>query len=593
MKKIFSFLFFVVFAGSLSAAQYYVSGNGSAGSPWCNGLSWGATACKMTMNAAGTEGTITFANVPVGSYQFKVTNGSSWYGISKLSADCSNLYAYGSDNICFSISTLQNITISYDGSKICLTGSVGNEYPDTTLYNKVGVPAECEDIMLQAFYWNSCNKATYGGATTKWVPLMRDTLDICRDFDLVWFPPATGGDGVGYYPKSYSFKQSSAWGTKENLKKLIKALNNGGTKALADIVINHRSSTSGWAKGFGTDDFGAYGQFTLNSTHICSNDEAKTSTSSDSQSLTYGNPDTGNGDSGCRDLDHTSPYVQEMCKAYTRYMIDSIGFSGFRYDMVIGYLGTYLSEYNLASQPYISVGEYWSDLSSTKNYLATAMYNTMVFDFPLKYALKSAVNNQSFSGLKSASNSLRGQGLSKYAVTFVDNHDTYERDNSDYLVKDIRAAGAGDKVLMANAYILMMPGVPCVFYPHWITFKEDISYMISLRKEAGIHSESQVTDEAAATKSYTATIHGHHGNVILRMGENRDTTLPAGYVHKMAGKNLDVYLSADCVSNSDCKTVALEDVVAPQSATRKEIVNGQLLIIREGVRYDALGRKME
>ena len=85
------------------------------------------------MNAAGTEGTITFANVPVGSYQFKVTNGSSWDGNSKLSADCSNLYAYGSDNICFSISTLQNITISYDGSKICLTGSVGNDYRDTAM----------------------------------------------------------------------------------------------------------------------------------------------------------------------------------------------------------------------------------------------------------------------------------------------------------------------------------------------------------------------------------------------------------------------------------------------------------------------------
>lgn len=578
---------------SVSAfADYYVAGNGSTGNSWCGGKSWDAAGSKMT------NGSITFTGVPVGTYAFKVTTGS-WntnYGYSALNKDCSNLYATsdGDGNVCFDLQATQDVTIAFTNSKICLTGTVGNEYPDSSLYCKVGVPAECEDVMLQAFYWNSNNLSTFGGKTTKWNNLLADTAAITHDFDLVWFPPATGGDGVGYYPKSYSFKTTSAWGTKDQLKNLISALKRGNTKALADIVINHRQSNSGWAKSFTADDFGGYGKFTLTSEHICSNDEAKTSSSSDSKSLTYGNPDTGTNDGGCRDLDHTSTYVQDMCKAYTRYMLDSIGFAGFRYDMVIGYAGKYLSMYNLASQPYFSVGEYWESMAKTKNYLESAQYNTLVFDFPQKAAIKTAMSNYIYSGLKTAGNSLRGQGLSKYAVTFVDNHDTYGRDNTEYLVKDIKATGAKKKVLQANAYILMMPGVPCVFYPHWKYFQEEISYMISLRKAAGIHSESVVTDEVASSQNYSATITGHHGSVILRMGTNRDTTAPAGYVLKLTGCDMDIYLSADCAGDATVQTVtAVEDIVFPETTAEKEYRDGQIIIHRAGRTYDALGREIK
>lgn len=593
MKKLF-FLLIILSVNSLFAAQYYVAGDGRTGNPWCDGKNWNVKGSAMQMNAAGTAGSVTFAGVPVGSYQFKVTNGSSWYGIDKFSESCSNIYVSGSDNICFTISQAQDITISYDGSAICLQGSIGNDAPDTTNYRKVGVPAECEDVMLQAFYWNSCNKTTYGGKTTRWIQLEKDTAAITRDFDLVWFPPATGGDGVGYYATSYSFQKTSAWGTKDQLKRLIAALRRGNTKALADIVINHRQSSNGWAKGFTTDDFGGYGTFTLTSEHICSDDEAHTNSSSDSRNLTYGNPDTGNNDGGCRDLDHTNSYVQDLCKAYTRYMIDSIGFAGFRYDMVIGYLGQYLSDYNMASQPYFSVGEYWSDLGATKNYLKSACYNTLLFDFPQKYAIKDALNGGNYNGLKSESKSLRGQGLSKYAVTFVDNHDTYERDNSDYLVKDIRSAGAGKKVLQANAFILMMPGVPCVFYPHWVDYQDDLSYMIALRKAAGIHSESVVTDETAGTRTYSATIQGHHGSIIFRLGANRDMSVPAGYTLKLTGCDMDIYLSNGCAGDATSRLVtSLEDVLMQQPQAEKVLENGQLRILRNGQRYDALGTLVE
>ena len=37
----------------------------------------------------------------------------------------------------------------------------------------IGVPAECEDVMLQAFYWDSYTLNKYG--RTKWLDLLKDT----------------------------------------------------------------------------------------------------------------------------------------------------------------------------------------------------------------------------------------------------------------------------------------------------------------------------------------------------------------------------------------------------------------------------------
>ena len=67
----------------------------------------------------------------------------------------------------------------------------------------IGVPAECEDVMLQAFYWDSYNgnasSTKYG--RTKWVDLLSDTAAINANFDLVWFPPSAMAGGVGYTHK--------------------------------------------------------------------------------------------------------------------------------------------------------------------------------------------------------------------------------------------------------------------------------------------------------------------------------------------------------------------------------------------------------
>ena len=585
MKKMLSLLCMVIMTLPAVAVQYYVSGNGVAGNPWCDGKSWGVTACAMTMS--GNAGSITFSGVPAGAYQFKVTNGSSWFGMAKFRSSCSNLYAYGSDNICFNTQAQQDITVSYDGTYICLTGTVGNEYPDTTQYGTVGVPSEYEGVMMQVFYWNSYEDKGYG--RTKWIDLIQQADEIGDNFDLLWFPPSGNGGGTGYYTKRYSL-QDGDWGTKVKLKELIGLLHAKGTKVLGDVVVNHRASSSGWCA-FANENFGTYGTFQLTSEHICSTDECFKDSDSNCKGGQGGAADTGDNDSGCRDLDHTSTFVQEYVKAYLSWMRTEMGYDGWRYDMVKGYLGSYLSMYNQSSQPYFSVAEYWDGTpNNLKSYLETASYNTTVFDFPLKYKFNSNIGKNSYSGMKNAG--LRSIGLQKYAVTFIDNHDTFERsDNqSDEFIgykKNLKTNKT--KVLQANAYLLMMPGTPCVFYPHWVTFKSEIKALIALRKAAGIHSESEVYDESASASAYSATIAGHNGSVILRMGSGRDTSVPAGYFKAIQGNEYEIYASNDVVF-SPMNISAVEHVLAQPDNTEKQLINGHLYIRKNGSTYDATGR---
>ena len=473
----------------------------------------------------------------------------------------------------------------------------------------IGVPAECEDVMLQVFYWDSYKTQTstdskYG--RTKWIDLLKDTAAINANFDLVWFPPsASSTGGVGYYHACLS-NQNSDWGTKAKLDELITALHAGNTKVLGDIVINHRGNKSSWCN-FWEDDFGSYGKFQLTQKHICKGDECFTTSGSscyNAATSDRGAADTGTNDGGCRDLDHTSTFVQDWAKAYVQWMINVMHYDGFRYDMTLGYSGQYLSMYNEAANPYFSVSEYWEGIDKQVSHLAATNYNTLIFDFPLKYVLQNALGVDGSSGetrynmLNNPSNSLRNRGYKRYAVTFIDNHDTFERSDNQggEFIKykaDLNNANVKRRIMEANAYILMMPGVPCVFYPHWASYKDDINALIAVRKEAGLHSESEITETssyATGNRSYEATVIGHRGTVILRMGVNRSKEAPEGFEQVLDGGNAGQYT---IFLNNNAQ--GIEGVNGEQLTVKCEkfLQNGQLFIRIDETVYDVMGREIK
>lgn len=467
--------------------------------------------------------------------------------------------------------------------------------------SNVGVPAECEDVMLQAFYWDSYKTKTSTDSKfgrTKWIDLLKDTAAINANFDVVWFPPSAGptGCGVGYSARQYS-NQESDWGTKTALNNLITALHKGNTKVLADVVLNHRGNYNSWCNFF-TDYFGSYGTFTLTQKEICRNDECFT----DAKSSCYGAStserganDTGNNFDGARDLDHASEVVQNWSKAYTQWLLNTMKYDGFRYDMTLGFHGRYLKMYNEAAQPYMSVSELWERISRQKQHLQECDSNTMIFDFQAKYSMKGIVTG-SYGKLNASKTfeGLRKHGLERYSVTFIDNHDTFDRgsaygDNQFTPSTDLSSATNKNYVLQASAYMLMMPGVPCVFYPHWASYKDEINELIAVRKQAGIHSQSQVLAEESGQYKYHATIQGHRGKVIVRVGKYRSTTLPEGYELAVEGGDRGAYTVYIQMEEKGIETPSL---TLPAKEGKKFLKDGKLYLMYEGQMYDVQGRRI-
>lgn len=453
-------------------------------------------------------------------------------------------------------------------------------------------PSQCEDVMLQGFYWDSHMQGAKFGRT-KWIDLQSQVNEIGKYFTLIWLPPsAKSQGGLGYHPVCYS-NQDGDIGTRAKLDELIALLHERDVKVVADIVINHCASNSGWCH-FATMNFGEYGSFTPQPEWITANDEVNTDSKAGDCyqcSKNKAHQDEGDNWDGARDWDHQNEDVQKMCKAYTQWMLNVMHYDGFRYDMCAGYSGKHIDEYNQASKPYFSVMEYWKGTAGEEmNKVKEANHNTLTFDFAAKYGVfRDGIYRKNYGKLlKSANNSLRGLGYERYAVTFIDNHDTYARTDNEDIAQKKDGSSINDKDLMmrANAYLLSMPGVPCVFYPHWVTYKKEINAMIEARRVAQVHSESQV-DEEAGSGYYKATVHGKSGKVILYLGSAAAEPAPQGYKTAVRGDSYAMYYYGN-------GHVDLEQVTSdrPEARGVKMMSNGRMMIQVGENQYDIFGNKV-
>lgn len=447
------------------------------------------------------------------------------------------------------------------------------------------VPSQCTDVMLQAFYWLSNEDQSYG--TSQWTALAGQVSEINQFFDIVWLPPScNSNDKMGYLPKEYH-NQNSKMGQRAALRNLIKSLHDGNTKVVADIVINHAANKSSWVD-FMDQDFGSYGKFSPQSTWITSNDEAQGkgqlgSNADDGQESNANYP-------SARDWDHKNPQVQAMCRAYLKYLKYEIGYDGFRFDYCGGYHTSHINDYVSNAKAYFSVMEYWNGNASVlKARIDDASKNTLTFDFASFYTCyQQGIASNNYGKLVNAG--LRGQGYAKYAVNFIDNHDTFNRadiGNSDCgNSKDGKSSlNNKDLILQCNAYMLAMPGIPCVFWPHWYKYKSDIKAMITARKMAGVHSESSV-NETSGNGYYEATVQGKYGQLIVYLGSSASKSAPQGFTQAIKGSKYAMYYTGNGPQAIDNLTTN------DQQPTTKIIKNGQLYIQRDGQTYTVTGQKV-
>ncbi len=374
--------------------------------------------------------------------------------------------------------------------------TTSTEKPDTTSQNPVvvdaaqGWPAAYDGVMLQAFYWDSFDD-------TQWSVLEGQADQLAGTFDLVWLPQSgnCGGSSMGYDDLYWFNNYNSSFGTEDQLRSLISTFKAKGIKTIADVVINHRKNVSNWVD-FPKETYKGV-TYEMVSTDICANDDGgktKTWATQNGYSLSANN-DTGEGWDGMRDLDHKSENVQTIVKAYLDFLKNDLGYAGFRYDMVKGYSASYTGIYNASSKPEFSVGECWDGTNTIKNWINGTkggdQIQSAAFDFQFRYVVRNAMNKQNYSQLGTqndgnwplVSTSTESGKYRRYAVTFVENHDTERRSNAaqDPLLKD---------TLAANAFMLAMPGTPCVFMKHWQAYPAQIKAMVAARKLAGITNES-------------------------------------------------------------------------------------------------------
>ena len=325
---------------------------------------------------------------------------------------------------------------------------------------------------------------------------------------------------MGYDDLYWFNNYNSSFGNEQQLRQLISTFKSKGIKTIADVVINHRRNVSNWVD-FPKETYKGV-TYEMKSTDICANDDngaTKTWATQNGYTLSTNN-DTGEGWDGMRDLDHKSENVQTIVKAYLDFLKNDLGYAGFRYDMVKGYSASYTAIYNAAAMPEFSVGECWDGTAKIKSWIEgtkkDGQIQSAAFDFQFRYTVRNAMNNGNYSRLAQqndgswplVSSNLDGGKYRRYAVTFVENHDTERRSNAaqDPLLKD---------TLAANAYMMAMPGTPCVFLKHWQAYKQEIANMVAVRKAVGINSESVPTQVAANMNYYAVQVAGTGGRQLL------------------------------------------------------------------------------
>ena len=415
--------------------------------------------------------------------------------------------------------------------------------PEPSL-NSQGWASDYSGVMLQGFSWDSYNES-------QWKVLEKQADELKNYIDLVWLPQSgkclETTQVMGYMPYYY-FNQNSSFGSEAELRSLITKFKAAGIGAIADVVVNHRN-TEGWYT-FPAETYKGV-TYQMQSTDICKNDDGGTTATqaaTDGVSLSQNN-DEGTDFGGCRDIDHKSENVQKVIKAYLKYLKDDLGYTGFRYDMVKGFDGSHVADYNDATGVEFSVGEYWDGNDKIESWIKRTNKKSAAFDFQFRYNVRDAVNgaangkvttSSDWSKLNSNDNLMHDANYRRYAVTFVENHDTQ------YRSKDSQNDPLRKDTIAANAYMLAMPGTPCIFQPHWNAYKSEIKEMIAARKYAGITNMSNYDNKQSKKTLYVNEVTGTKHKLLVAVGNDAAGYAgETGYTKILSGYHYAYFLSND------------------------------------------------
>lgn len=345
------------------------------------------------------------------------------------------------------------------------------------------------DVYFQGFYWNSPPGGIWWDSLAKMAPRLASA-----GFSGIWFPSpvkgAAGGFSMGYDPYDHydfgEFNQKGSretrFGSRQELLQSIQAFNDVGIDVFADAVMNHMNGgeayipvdckptpsyrDSNWLL---FDYPNGSQRFKKNASDFYPNQLTC------NVNPPYHGPDDplfGFGEW----LAHDKPSVRDSLIAWGKYLINTMGFKGFRVDAVKGIDPVFMAQWvqgipgsNYAVAEYyggINDIIYWFNQTQNVNGGDVAM-----FDFPLRFTLKDMCNNTtgSFDMTFLDGAGLINAGMSGFDVsTWVENHDV------DRIGWDGTIANGHDPILtdkmLAYAYILFSEGRPSVFFKDYVDY---------------------------------------------------------------------------------------------------------------------------
>lgn len=330
-------------------------------------------------------------------------------------------------------------------------------------------------VIMQAFYWNC--PAQEGQDGTWWTFVKSKLPELQKaGITALWLPPVSkaansGGPSMGYDPYDYydlgDFNQkgrTKTWfGNQAELKDLIDSSHNSGMQVYADFVINHNSGGDSTEVN-PIDGKSRWTKFNPGSGKFARDwQDFHPSPYESFDQMSFGD---------MPDLCHRNPRVYTQMVDVAQWLIEQIGFDGFRFDFVKGYGPwmvkaiaevRYLNKAGQGFKPFC-IGECWDNARTIDDWLTsvnTFMDNPVsAFDFPLRYRLKDMCDTYGFRLSTLAQGNVLVKDDPANAVTFVDNHDTTQN-GSDAVIND---------KMLAYAFILTHEGYPSVFWLDYFNY---------------------------------------------------------------------------------------------------------------------------
>ena len=363
-------------------------------------------------------------------------------------------------------------------------------------------------IMIQFFHWYSRGDGQLWKYLTNEAPKLAE-LGVTA----AWLPPAFKGT-EGKHSRGYDvydiydlgeFDQkgsvSTRYGTKEEYIQCIKALQENGITAYADIVLNHMGGADEkekvWVKKvdqenrneFTSDAYeieaytkftfpgrgGKYSDFVWDSRCFTGvdYDDINKETAVFSIMNEYGegwdeviDAEKGNYDYLMfADIEYRNEFVRKEIKRWGKWYLETTGFNGMRLDAIKHISPRFINEfidYMRSFKPdMFVVGEYWApgDLPLLQKYLDATQGRMTLFDASLHHNLYAASNKGRDYDMRQIFDGSLVATAPTFAVTIIDNHDTQPLQALEAPVNP------WFKPLGYALILLREQGYPCIFYP--------------------------------------------------------------------------------------------------------------------------------